>query len=48
MILALYLIAIYQRLLELSQQMLRFAVEGEWDDLTKKEVDYVSAVQRLA
>ncbi len=48
MILAPQLITIYQQLLDLSQQMLRFAAEGEWDDLIKKEVDYVSAVQRLA
>jgi len=48
MILAPQLITIYQQLLDLSQQMLRLAAEGEWDDLIKKEVDYVSAVQRLA
>lgn len=43
-----HLITIYQQLLDLSQNMLRLAAEGEWDDLIQKEVDYVSAVQRLA
>ena len=42
------LITVYQQLLDLSHGMLRLAAEGEWDDLITKEVDYVSAVQRLA
>lgn len=42
------LITVYQQLLDLSHGMLRLAVDGEWDDLITKEVDYVSAVQRLA
>ena len=42
------LIIVYQQLLDLSHGMLRLAAEGEWDDLISKEVDYVSAVQRLA
>ncbi|HBZ14191.1 flagella biosynthesis regulatory protein FliT [Pantoea sp. NPDC088449] len=42
------LITVYQQLLDLSHGMLRLAAEGEWDDLISKEVDYVSAVQRLA
>lgn len=43
-----HLIALYQTLLDLSQGMLRLAADGEWDELIKKEVDYVSAVQQLA
>jgi len=42
------LITVYQQLLDLSHGMLRLAADGEWDDLITKEVDYVSAVQRLA
>ena len=42
------LITFYQQLLDLSHGMLRLAADGEWDDLITKEVDYVSAVQRLA
>ncbi|MXP52289.1 MULTISPECIES: flagella biosynthesis regulatory protein FliT [unclassified Pantoea] len=42
------LMTIYQQLLDLSQGMLRLAADGEWDDLIIKEMDYVSAVQRLA
>jgi len=43
-----HLITVYQQLLDLSHGMLRLAAEGEWDDLITTEVDYVSAVQRLA
>ncbi|MCE0489597.1 flagella biosynthesis regulatory protein FliT [Pantoea sp. Mb-10] len=42
------LITVYQQILDLSHGMLRLAAKGEWDDLITKEVDYVSAVQRLA
>ncbi|MHC2595664.1 flagella biosynthesis regulatory protein FliT [Pantoea sp. CTOTU46764] len=42
------LVTVYQQLLDLSHGMLRLAADGEWDDLITKEVDYVSAVQRLA
>lgn len=43
-----HLLAVYQQLLELSQGMLRLASEGSWDELIKKETEYVRAVQRLA
>ncbi|MDU6923566.1 flagella biosynthesis regulatory protein FliT [Franconibacter helveticus] len=48
MITAPQLLTIYQQLLELSQTMLRLAAEGQWDDLIAKEMEYVSAVQKLA
>ncbi|MBP2167139.1 flagellar protein FliT [Erwinia toletana] len=38
----------YQHLLSLSQNMLRLANDGEWDALIATEVDYVSAVEKLA
>ncbi|MCP1440625.1 flagellar protein FliT [Erwinia persicina] len=43
-----HLLSIYQQLLVLSQSMLRLATEGEWDKLIEMEVDYVSAVGKLA
>lgn len=43
-----HLLAVYQRLLELSQGMLRLASEGSWEELIKKETEYVRAVQQLA
>lgn len=42
------LFTIYQQLLELSQVMLRLAADGQWDELIAKEMEYVSAVQKLA
>lgn len=48
MIIAPQLLTIYQQLLELSQAMLRLAAEGQWDELIAKEMEYVSAVQKLA
>lgn len=48
MTLAPHLITTYQQLLTLSQVMLRLATEGEWEALISKEMDYVSAVQKLA
>ncbi|MGE9549820.1 flagella biosynthesis regulatory protein FliT [Erwinia amylovora] len=43
-----HLLAIYQQLLVLSQSMLRLATEGNWEELIEMEVDYVSAVEKLA
>ncbi|HBV38691.1 MAG TPA: flagella biosynthesis regulatory protein FliT [Erwinia sp.] len=43
-----HLLSLYQQLLVLSQSMLRLATEGEWDKLIEMEVDYVSAVGKLA
>ncbi|WP_380178888.1 flagella biosynthesis regulatory protein FliT [Kalamiella sp. sgz302252] len=43
-----HLMSIYQQLLVLSQSMLRLATEGDWDKLIEMEVDYVSAVEKLA
>ncbi len=43
-----YVFETYQQLLNLSQNMLRLANEGEWDALIAVEVDYVSAVEKLA
>lgn len=43
-----HLLTVYQDLLGLSQTMLRLASEGKWDELIEKEVDYVSAVEKLA
>ena len=48
MIIAPHLLAAYQQVLELSQGMLRLASEGSWDELIKKEMEYVRAVQQLA
>ena len=42
------LITVYQQLLDLSHGMLRHAAQGEWDELISREMEYVSAVQRLA
>ncbi|MDU2939964.1 flagella biosynthesis regulatory protein FliT [Superficieibacter sp. 1612_C1] len=38
----------YQQLLEQSNVMLRLATEGLWEELIATEMDYVSAVQKLA
>ncbi|POP45035.1 flagella biosynthesis regulatory protein FliT [Superficieibacter electus] len=38
----------YQQLLEKSNVMLRLATEGLWEELIATEMDYVSAVQKLA
>lgn len=43
-----HLLAIYQEILTHSQSMLRLAGEGQWDDLIDMEVDYLSAVEKLA
>lgn len=43
-----HMLAIYQQLLVLSQSMLRLATEGSWEELIEMEVDYVSAVEKLA
>lgn len=43
-----YLYSLYQQLLDQSLVMLRLASEGQWDDLIACEMDYVSAVQKLA
>ncbi|WP_312241806.1 flagella biosynthesis regulatory protein FliT [Pantoea sp.] len=43
-----HLLAVYQQLIGLSQGMLRLASEGCWDELIKKETEYVRAVQHLA
>lgn len=48
MTIAPHLLAIYQQLLTLSQEMLRLAADGEWESLITKEMGYVSAVQQLA
>ncbi|RAU29342.1 flagella biosynthesis regulatory protein FliT [Pantoea sp. RIT413] len=43
-----HLMLAYQQILTLSHGMLRHASRGEWDDLITHEMDYVSAVERLA
>lgn len=43
-----HLFSLYQQLLDQSLAMLRLATEGQWDDLIACEMDYVSAVQKLA
>ncbi len=43
-----HLFSLYQQLLDQSKIMLRHATEGQWDDLIACEMDYVSAVQKLA
>ncbi|MCS2150119.1 flagella biosynthesis regulatory protein FliT [Scandinavium manionii] len=42
------LYSLYQQLLDRSLVMLRFATEGQWDELIACEMEYVSAVQKLA
>lgn len=42
------LYSLYQQLLDRSLVMLRFATEGQWDELISCEMEYVSAVQKLA
>lgn len=48
MTLAPHMLVTYQQLLSLSQAMLRLATDGRWDELIDTEVDYVSAVEKLA
>lgn len=43
-----HLLAIYQEILTHSQSMLRLAGEGQWDALIDMEVNYLSAVEKLA
>ncbi len=43
-----HLYSLYQQLLDRSLVMLRFATEGQWDELIACEMEYVSAVQKLA
>ncbi|MGU3523321.1 flagella biosynthesis regulatory protein FliT [Enterobacteriaceae bacterium C23F] len=43
-----HLFSLYQQLLDQSLAMLRLATEGQWDELIASEMDYVSAVQKLA
>ncbi|MGU3416268.1 flagella biosynthesis regulatory protein FliT [Enterobacteriaceae bacterium C34A] len=43
-----HLFSLYQQLLDQSLAMLRLATEGQWDELIACEMDYVSAVQKLA
>ncbi|MEN5015156.1 flagella biosynthesis regulatory protein FliT [Erwinia sp. Eh17-17] len=43
-----HLLAIYQEILTHSQSMLRLAGEGQWDELIDTEVNYLSAVEKLA
>lgn len=43
-----HLLAIYQEILVHSQSMLRLAGEGQWDELIDMEVNYLSAVEKLA
>ncbi|WP_312627374.1 flagella biosynthesis regulatory protein FliT [Scandinavium sp.] len=43
-----HLYSLYQQLLEQSLAMLRLASEGQWDELIACEMEYVSAVQKLA
>jgi len=43
-----HLYSLYQQLLNQSLVMLRFATEGQWDELIVCEMEYVSAVQKLA
>lgn len=43
-----HLYSLYQQLLEQSLAMLRLASEGQWDNLIACEMEYVSAVQKLA
>ncbi|MBD8164606.1 flagella biosynthesis regulatory protein FliT [Erwinia persicina] len=43
-----HLLAIYQEILTHSQSMLRLAGEGQWDELIDMEVNYLSAVEKLA
>lgn len=43
-----HLLAIYQEILTHSQSMLRLAGDAQWDELIDIEVDYVSAVEKLA
>jgi flagellar protein FliT len=43
-----HLYNLYQQLLDRSLVMLRLASEGQWDELIACEMEYVSAVQKLA
>ncbi|WP_439212259.1 flagella biosynthesis regulatory protein FliT [Duffyella gerundensis] len=43
-----HLLMTYQKLLSLSQTMLRLASAGRWDELIETEVDYIGAVERLS
>lgn len=43
-----HLYSLYQQLLDQSLVMLRLATEGQWDELIACEMEYVSAVQKLA
>lgn len=38
----------YQKLLSYSQQMLRLASQGQWNDLVKIEISYAKTVEALA
>lgn len=42
------LLQCYKRLLTASQQMLKLAHEGLWEDLIEREVEYVGTVEKIA
>ncbi|MGB7803084.1 flagella biosynthesis regulatory protein FliT [Buttiauxella sp.] len=42
------LLRCYQRLLSASQDMLKLAHEGLWEELIEREVEYVGTVEKIA